>query len=468
MYRFRRTDQLLDKYGELENQEIYFSDLASLNDPLEGFKNILWKGEYILWKNLLKHYILCLHHIYFLFKVTPDDYVYKPTDISVFLSVDSLPTENMKAMIEEIYSLFFSQEIVNEYIAFLEKKSLLSPIDQVELIVHLKNIHLLALKSILEVSVKYNLEENKEIKINFPEESIKELLKNLKIHLSDNVKSIETLFRIQISLLRQVDLANAYGLSKLESSTKKFFLISSFSESYVEQLERIAYPESYVACFMPTSDNPLIWSHYGDGHKGVCLKFKINEEEKGSSIELEKVIGWGSNGAIKAFSPFYFHKIEYNNEYSNFFFFENIGGLPFPRLLSQWHKDDDNVSSFFLENLSTDDAAKNWRKKHWAQYTERFSRKLKEWDYENESRLLLTGMMGDYIKKDSRKLKYKFEILDGIIFGAKTSFSDKIKIIRIIEEKCKKYKRSDFNFFQANLKPNYGKIEIEKLTLLKF
>ena len=64
MYRFRKIENLLGKREELENQEIYFSDIASLNDPMEGFRECFWSGDLIVWKNLLRHYLLCLEHVY--------------------------------------------------------------------------------------------------------------------------------------------------------------------------------------------------------------------------------------------------------------------------------------------------------------------------------------------------------------------------------------------------------------------
>jgi hypothetical protein len=48
LYRFRKTDKLLGEFQELENQEIYFASPEQLNDPLEGFKDLYWKGDDIL------------------------------------------------------------------------------------------------------------------------------------------------------------------------------------------------------------------------------------------------------------------------------------------------------------------------------------------------------------------------------------------------------------------------------------
>ncbi len=60
IYRFRSTDALLGDRAELEKQEIYFAPPKQLNDPLEGYKDLFWKGDLITWKNYLRHYVLCL------------------------------------------------------------------------------------------------------------------------------------------------------------------------------------------------------------------------------------------------------------------------------------------------------------------------------------------------------------------------------------------------------------------------
>ena len=67
-----------------------------------------------------------------------------------------------------------------------------------------------------------------------------------------------------------------------------------------------------------------------------------------------------------------------------------------------------------------------------------------------------------------RKLKYNFADLEGVIFGINTSLKHKIKIIKIIEEKCKKENRSNFKFFQAYYSKQTGEIEVKELGILKF
>ena len=60
LFRFRPIRALLDGFHELENEEIYFASPEQLNDPMEGFKDIFWRGDGIVWTNLLRHYLLCL------------------------------------------------------------------------------------------------------------------------------------------------------------------------------------------------------------------------------------------------------------------------------------------------------------------------------------------------------------------------------------------------------------------------
>jgi hypothetical protein len=51
---------LEEKYQELQRQEIYFPKPDELNDPVEGFMDVFWAGDGILWRNLFRHYLLCL------------------------------------------------------------------------------------------------------------------------------------------------------------------------------------------------------------------------------------------------------------------------------------------------------------------------------------------------------------------------------------------------------------------------
>ena len=59
MYRFRSVNKLLT-HKELELQQIYFAPPEELNDPMEGFMDLFWRGDKIVWKNFIINYIKSL------------------------------------------------------------------------------------------------------------------------------------------------------------------------------------------------------------------------------------------------------------------------------------------------------------------------------------------------------------------------------------------------------------------------
>src|ERR1035441_10982817 len=92
-YRFRPTDALLDRFQELERQEIYFASPKELNDPLEGFKDLVWSGDRILWKNLLRHYLLCLTHAVMSALISGPGHTFGEMEALVFANESLLPTD---------------------------------------------------------------------------------------------------------------------------------------------------------------------------------------------------------------------------------------------------------------------------------------------------------------------------------------------------------------------------------------
>jgi len=91
--------------------------------------------------------------------------------------------------------------------------------------------------------------------------------------------------------------------------------------------------------------------------------------------------------------------------------------------------------------------------------------KLKDWENEREQRLTFSDDFNSFNKLENRKLKYKFEDLEAIIFGMKISMDDKAKIIEIIESKCKANNRTDFKFYQAYYSASAGSMQIMELTM---
>ena len=108
-YRFRSIDNLVgEKYNELENQSIYFASPNQLNDPMEGFKDLVFNGDSITYKNLFKHYLMCLERIFSLYIIGGEEHHKITADnIPIYDSFDDFPTPMYKELFEKISKEFF-------------------------------------------------------------------------------------------------------------------------------------------------------------------------------------------------------------------------------------------------------------------------------------------------------------------------------------------------------------------------
>jgi hypothetical protein len=94
------------------------------------------------------------------------------------------------------------------------------------------------------------------------------------------------------------------------------------------------------------------------------------------------------------------------------------------------------------------------------------TRKIKDWQREQEYRATLQIDM-DLTDRASRKLHYRFEDLQGIIFGIKTPLQVKIEIACIVQEKCKETGREDFELHQAYYSRLTGRVATTPWGLVK-
>ena len=84
--------------------------------------------------------------------------------------------------------------------------------------------------------------------------------------------------------------------------------------------------------------------------------------------------------------------------------------------------------------------------------------KTKDWKYEQEYRLILEDGLRQFDEEKDRALTYDFNSLKGIIFGINTANVHRLRVIEIIQRKCKENNRTDFKFFQAYYSQETGDI----------
>jgi hypothetical protein len=70
-----------------------------------------------------------------------------------------------------------------------------------------------------------------------------------------------------------------------EEEAERRLLTSDIQRELLKQYDR------GVCCFSAAVDNPLLWSHYGDQHRGLCIGYGLNRTP---SPQLRKVVYGGS------------------------------------------------------------------------------------------------------------------------------------------------------------------------------
>jgi hypothetical protein len=471
MYRFRIIENLLGKYKELDNQEIYFASPGELNDPMEGFQNIFWRGDKIVWTNFIINYVKSADNIFSLTLLLRDDRNLDENDIPVLSHSSSYRTKEHVQLIDQIIKRVFDNQFIKDLPESLANRA--NPVRRDELLSYIQIMHPFVINSISEVYFQNSI-TNKRF---FYQEldsfsgllsksgNLADLTNKFEAESSKVGGVAEKFFSIINLVTQQTKLLAKYNRTDSKASSNGLFLIAEFPDKYLDQLEKSIYPDWYSASFLFECNDSAIWGHYGDKHKGVCLKFKVLENKGNFELNLETEYGY-SSGPIIGMRPHVFRKVDYTSKHIEIDFFRSIGRLNRGELNAMWYSDSNGNLSVCGEHLNMNEDA--WRDKYWENYYKRLNVKLDAWDREKEYRLIVNDDFIDYREKEKRKLKYDFNDLEGIIFGIKTDESDKMEILKIIEDKCKKNNRKQFDFYQAYYSSDSGKIETFKLNLIKF
>lgn len=472
LYRFRSIDKLLGKFQELERQQIYFAAPDELNDPLEGYRDVFWRGDSILFSNLFRHYILCLQSTVLDYLVFQETTPIDPKKIPVRSPYSSATTEAMRNLQDGLVSWFFSNELIGKYSDALAQRK--HPIRASEIATHLRNIHGAAFVSVVDHLHNNNLlaktsevEAMRTASNRMLLNSIETLnsLNHSSSRFNENEELGETLFSSHNRVTDQINLVDLSRNSISNEQKNRLLIQIFFPELYLREIDQLTYHNWYTASFMRNHRNSAAWGHYGDSHRGVCLKFKVDRRDGNDFIKLRGIRGWGAEGPIRSFADQPFHKVNYQADPIEVDFFKSLGAIPIPVISKEWYHD-------FRGNRSTHtDGNLDFSEEYRAEYHEKFIRfattKSIDWQYEDEHRLVLRSFIFDLSDPKDRLLEYEFSCLDGIIFGIKTSTEDKLSIMKLIELKCRDHGRQDFNFYQAYYCTKNRSIENYKMPLIR-
>jgi hypothetical protein len=477
-YRFRSLDNLLGKHAELENQEIFFASQRQLNDPMEGFIDLYWQGDEIVWKNLIRHYLLCLNLTFVLTVISgspESSQEAEQFELPIHASESALPTEVAKDSFRKICQDFFSDKDALQIPKLLS--SLKRRMRREELTYWLQGIHGAAVSCIVKFyQTAGRLPTPTAGQKTIPAPSAKSAVDILRMmHLQENNNHIDhenatDTIHAGLRVFRQIEIlsyANASG-SGMRLWQKLCF---GFPEAYVSALRGLVYVDWFAACFVSSPHHAAMWGNYADGHRGVCLKFHASRPNDPSSpyLKLRRVVGWSANssGTSKIYNEVNhrFFKIDYKKRFQQVDFFRSMGNSREAALKAEWFVDDAGAISKCADELFSN--PEGWREKYWKSFEGTFANKLEDWKHEDEYRLVLYSALNAFSDPADRKLRYNFQDLAGIVFGINTTLEDRAKIVNIISEKCNFMNRSSFEFHQAYYSPSSGRVETEKLDLLK-
>ena len=251
-YRFRSMKYLLgEKYQELENQAIYFASPKELNDPMEGFRDIVWIGDKIVWTNFFKHYVYCLHQIFFLCRVAGGSRRLDAGLISIFGRWDEMPTPQAKNLFDDIWVNSLNVPKIHEIIEALANTT--RKIRYVELGYYLRGLHSFFIAAILKSYIAHQLLDESEIPavLKQPDTTI---IESLLTHImltkeAEYEKQLEVAFLVrQMSDNNERLLRKYYGgkISDEILRENNQLVMFDFPAVYLIELERLLWSKWYT------------------------------------------------------------------------------------------------------------------------------------------------------------------------------------------------------------------------------
>ena len=288
---------------------------------MEGFRDICWEGDEIVWRNLLRHYILCLECAFSLLCIGGEAQKIEWDHIPVFNVGEAVFSSEQKQMHDAILHEFLSTPGIVQWIASITKRNM--PIRRSELILHLRGLHFFALSIIrrrYEIRGLLPLQDIpaglEEMLLDAPNLAAKtaEAIRSLKLDRGNSEYKFDEFFDAQRLHMSELDLIVLYKNVANPKGKNWQFVFIGFCDEYVQRLETLVYPEWFTACFMRECHNSAVWGTYGDNHTAVCLKFNVRDKGGIPIIRLNRINGYGGGGPIYRDVEHEFFKVVYEKQ----------------------------------------------------------------------------------------------------------------------------------------------------------
>lgn len=462
LYRYRTVENALK---EIENGTFHFASRKELNDPLEGYVSVYWKGDKAAWEGIFRNYICSTYYAITMYLLAADENILlHNTLILDVYGFDDIPLgEVYKNIGDKFIKDVDVQQLANLYGSRASKVQC----DELRMVLQLLHSKALAIciRRCLEDGIIPEDEGTKLLEIfektgqqKLPEELYQFLLANSyelfsAKKLKDVFEDITTYQYVENGLNSDMFIAentpDGGGEKEDASQRRKWMTIAvDFPKVYVEQMKELIYPEGFIVCFSKKNNDSAMWGGYANNHRGVCLIYETDENQ---AIKIK---------LSSSFSPRPVKKVVYGGEVLERNFFETFGRLTYSQIKG-WLTGSEGVSNCYEVFRNEEE----WRKKYWDAFEAKNYRKLKDWEHEDEYRVVIDNAFYEYKEFESRNIKYDPKSLKGIIFGINTSEYDKIQIMKKILERKENF--DDFTFYQAEYNDMKQEIEVREMRFWK-
>jgi len=194
------------------------------------------------------------------------------------------------------------------------------------------------------------------------------------------------------------------GVKDYKGFAKSQSINYDFNENYKK------YPSlvnQSISCFSEKNDNILLWSHYADNHKGICLEYKTVLNDGYICLLFD-------SSDLKINYPVPMLKVNYIEK-------------PLKKINVLYTK-------YFNEQLKSF-----------------LSTKSKIWEYENEIRCIISNSQF----KSYPNARLEKNVLTGVYFGLKTNETEKIKYKKLVNSY-----HENVTFYTMTQVPNEYKLNI--------
>ena len=442
LFRYRNFTRGLQ---EIQEQTIYFASREELNDPtVEGFLNVFWQGDRIAWEGLFRNYVCSLYNVINLYLLKAEHELIMKSAVMVDIhQFDNVPAGKI---IERLGDIFLESDDVEYLVSILSEGKF--RISRDELLFFLYCIHRRALLKVFSVSIEAGYREESFIKIRDALVASLEVKKipEVKNLLNKDIDMRQKILHEFCNL--QEDHYNKIVATVMDTQKTIWMSIAgNFPNMYINFLENLLHPETYIACFSSSENNNAMWGQYASNHTGVCLIYDTHTQNGNECLALRKRYGVSSSGEeYYKYTDERIYPIQYGGSVCEANFFTTLGQFN-GNILHGWLASKDGKRSCCLNHIY--EQKDTWRNEYWQLLYNRYCHKTKEWEYEREYRLLLVNSFFDYTKKESRIIKYHFSDLKGVILGSKMLPKNRMMIVDAVEQQCKKHGREDFKIYIA-------------------